>query len=89
MCFRGLVGVLLKLVSISLIVGSCGNPNDPKDEASKSIKIQPINHAEIISPKGTIAIQHVTLIDGRGGDAFPGYTVIIKDGNWNYSEIVE
>ncbi|HSI76947.1 MAG TPA: amidohydrolase family protein [Lunatimonas sp.] len=72
--------ISLIFVITSLMVGSCGEPNDHTERAPKSTTIQPVNHAELPIPQETIAIQHVTLIDGRGGKALPGYTIIITDG---------
>ncbi len=59
-------------------MGSCRPQIEEQHEAQ--IHIQPINHAEIVTTEETIAIQYVTVIDGRGGEALSGYTVIITDG---------
>lgn len=71
------VRFFLILAAISMLLGSCC-PRIEEQEETK-IVIQPINHAEISKSHASVAIRQVTLIDGRGGDALPDYTVIITD----------
>jgi imidazolonepropionase-like amidohydrolase len=69
---------VLSLIGVGLF--SCQRQIENKGEPPNGIIIRPVNHAEINTQHETIAIQHVTLIDGRGGEALPGYSVIINDG---------
>jgi imidazolonepropionase-like amidohydrolase len=64
--------------SCAAAVLSCGNPQTATDGKTNAIK--EINHKEIPTGKGTIAITGATIIDGTGAEPVLNGCVIVQDG---------